>query len=98
MDLNNVLQFLESVSSTLRTVYHVGSIGIFGSYAKHTETSKSDLDVLVDFLPEGETFDNYMDLKFFLEDNLGLKIDLVVKSSLREEIRDSVLETVEYTG
>ncbi len=36
----------------------------------------SDLDLLVDF-EVGPTFDSFLGLKFFLEDHLGRKVDLV---------------------
>jgi predicted nucleotidyltransferase len=37
-----------------------------------------------------------MDLKFHLEDLLGVKIDLVTKDSLREELKDSILTEAMY--
>lgn len=45
--------------------YKVRKIGLFGSYVKNEQTSLSDIDFLVEF--EEPTFDNYMDLVFFLE-------------------------------
>lgn len=49
----------------------------------------SDLDVLVAF--EGPAdFDRSMDLKFYLEDLLGLTVDLVAEKALREELRPTI--------
>jgi predicted nucleotidyltransferase len=49
----------------------------------------SDLDVLVEF--KGKvTFDRYMDLKFYLEDLLGVSVDVVTKKILRDEIQATV--------
>src|SRR5512136_21300 len=50
--------------------YGVERIGVFGSQARGEGRSKSDVDVLVKFKVDEETFDHYMDLKFFLEDLL----------------------------
>ena len=46
--------------------YNVKRIGIFGSYAKGLQKEHSDVDVLVEF--EKPTFDNFMELSFFLEE------------------------------
>ena len=43
-----------------------------------------------------KTFDNYMDLKFFLEGILDAKVDLVLKNTLREEIKEHVLSEAIY--
>ncbi|NES25910.1 MAG: nucleotidyltransferase family protein [Symploca sp. SIO3E6] len=69
--------------------YGVRTIFIFGSVARDEATAESDVDILVEF--EGAvTFDRYMDLKFYLEDQLRTKVDLVTKRSLKPQIRASV--------
>ncbi|OHD57513.1 MAG: hypothetical protein A2Y33_05710 [Spirochaetes bacterium GWF1_51_8] len=81
-----------------REEYKVKRLGIFGSVARNESTGESDLDLLVEF-EEGEaTFDHYMDLKFYIEDNLEIKVDLVTKAALRKEYRDQVLEETIYVG
>ena len=47
------------------------------------------MDLLVRFNGPA-TFDRYMDLKLFLEDLLGRRVDLVTERALREEIRAHV--------
>lgn len=76
--------------------YGVKRVGIFGSFAKANQTSKSDIDVLVEFDRGTKTFDNYMGLKFFLEKMLHRKVDLVIKEALKTRIKDQVLLEVEY--
>jgi hypothetical protein len=67
----------------------VASLSLFGSVARGEATEASDVDLLVRF--EGRaTFDRYMDLKFFLEDLLGRRVDLVTEKALREEVRPHV--------
>jgi len=44
---------------------------------------------LVEFAA-GPTFDSFMDLKFFLEDQLGRKVDLVTPDSLKPRMRPVV--------
>ncbi len=76
--------------------FGVERIGIFGSYAKGNAKEESDLDILVVFYPQYKTFDNYMDLKFFLEEALGEKIDLVTEGGLKERLKDRILKEVVY--
>jgi len=94
--LNEISSFISTQKNEFKTKYMVNEIGIFGSYAKNRQSETSDLDVLVEFNDGDETFDNYMDLKILLEDSLKLKVDLVVKSSLREEIKNDILSEVVY--
>lgn len=71
--------------------YGVKSLAVFGSVARDEATPTSDIDLLVEF--EGiATFDRYMDLKFYLEDNLGCKVDLVTKKMLKPKIQETVLQ------
>ena len=81
---------------TIRERYGVARIGIFGSVARGEETPASDIDVLVEFREGEETFDHFMDLKFYLEDLLGRKTDLVIADTLKPRIRDAVLGEVVY--
>ena len=41
------------------------------------QKEKSDIDILVEFEKGKKTFDNYMDLKFFLEEIFGVEVDLI---------------------
>lgn len=66
----------------------VQSLALFGSYARGVPQPASDLDFLVELNPK--TFDNYMDLKFFLEDLFQKPVDLVLKSALKPQLRDSI--------
>ncbi|MBN1761514.1 MAG: nucleotidyltransferase domain-containing protein [Methanomicrobia archaeon] len=49
-------------------LYGAKRIRLFGSHMRNEQTPGSDLDVLVEFEHGKKTFDNYMDLKFFLEE------------------------------
>jgi hypothetical protein len=71
-------------------------VGLFGSFARSAQTAASDIDVLVEFRRGAKTFDNYMDLKFFLERLLGRKVDLVIKDALKKRIKSRVLSEVKY--
>ncbi len=56
--------------------FGVRKLGVFGSFARGEASSESDIDFLVELDPK--TFDNYMELKFFLEDLFNCGVDLVL--------------------
>ena len=76
--------------------YGVKRIGLFGSYVKNEQKKESDIDILVEFEEGEKNFDNYMDLKFFLEDLFQCKVDLVIKESIKPDLRKYILDSVKY--
>ncbi len=64
----------------------VRSLALFGSVARDEATPASDVDILIEFEPP-VTFDRYMDVKFYLEDHLERKVDLVTWKSLKPQLR-----------
>jgi len=81
---------------TIRERYGVARIGVFGSVVRGEATPESDIDILVEFREGEETFDHFMDLKFYLEDLLGRPADLVIADTLKPRIRSTVLGEVVY--
>ncbi len=88
--------FLDINKLLLRERYGVKNTGIFGSIVRGTETQRSDIDILVEFEEGKETFKNYMSLKFFLEDTLGRKVDLVIIETLKPLIKEDILKEAVY--
>mgnify|MGYP002391041862 CR=1 FL=1 len=76
--------------------YGINKIGLFGSYAKNQENEYSDIDILVEFKEGNETFDNYMDLKFYLEERFNKKVDLVIAENIKEDLKKEILGSVIY--
>ena len=75
--------------------YGVKSIGLFGSFVKDSVNESSDVDLLVDFIPEKKSFDNFMDLAFYLEELFGRKVEIVTPQSLSKHIGPHILKEVE---
>jgi uncharacterized protein len=89
LDPQAVISLLQA--QMVKSRFGVKSLALFGSVARNQATEKSDLDFIVDF--EGTvTFDQYMDLKIFLEDLFDKKIDLAIGDSLKAQIRQQVFE------
>ncbi len=72
--------------------FGVHRIGVFGSHARGDEVETSDVDVLVEF--NEATFDNFMDLIFYLEDLFGRDVDLVTINALSPYIESIVRREV----
>lgn len=73
----------------------VKKLGLFGSFQREVVNESSDVDLLVEFLPGKKTFDNFMDLSFFLEDLFGRKVELVTPQSLSKFIGPHIIREVE---
>lgn len=71
-------------------------MGIFGSYVRGEQSEESDVDILVEFEEGYKNFDNYMELKFYLEELLKIKIDLIIESALKPKLRFHILQEVIY--
>ena len=65
----------------------IQSLRLFGSTARGEATSGSDIDLLVDFSTVPTFSELYMELRIFLEDLLGKKVDLVTETGLRDRVR-----------
>jgi hypothetical protein len=93
MDIRTILQ---EYKNYLVEKFGVIEIAIFGSYARGEQRTDSDVDLIVDFKEGWKTFDNYMDLKFYLEELLGKKVDLVIKSAINSRIKPFITEEAIY--
>ena len=73
----------------------VRKLGLFGSFVREEQRPESDVDVLVEFQPDQKTFDNFIQLSFFLEDILKQPVELVTTESLSPYIGPYIIEEVE---
>ena len=76
--------------------YGVKRIGLFGSFIRNEQKETSDIDILVEFEKGMKTFDNYMELKFYLEKLLGCRVDLVTADALKPQIKPHIMRDIEY--
>jgi len=92
----NAIAILKKHEATIKRKYGVKKMGVFGSFARGEGKENSDIDVLVDFKEGAKTFDNFMELKFFLEDLFVRKVDLVTVKALRPQLKEDILKEVTY--
>ncbi len=89
MTRDEVLRLLKSVKPELTRRFGVVDLALFGSLARDTAHSDSDVDILVTF-DGAATSARYFGLQFYLEDLLGRPVDLVTDKALRQELRPFV--------
>lgn len=80
-NLSCIQNKLKRVNPHLVSKYHIHILGLFGSIVRKDFTSKSDIDILVEFTrPIGVEF---IDLANELESILSRKVDLVSKAGIK---------------
>jgi uncharacterized protein len=69
----------------------VRHLALFGSVVRDDATEASDVDLLVD-LDETAGYFQFLDIQEFLQETLAVrKVDLVLRSSLFEDLREGIL-------
>ena len=93
IDKNQIITFLKQNKQQIQDRYKVNKIALFGSFARGQATEKSDIDILVDMAP---SFDNFFDLKYFLEDEFKMTVDLGKEKNMRLFIKNKIQDELIY--
>ena len=84
-------------NKTLFQKYGVKEVGLFGSYLRNEQTAKSDIDILIDFEPSQNNFDNFMAVYDLFEELFkNEKVEIVTKNGLSPFIGPKILKEVQY--
>ncbi|MDD5615847.1 MAG: nucleotidyltransferase family protein [Candidatus Methanoperedens sp.] len=89
--IDRIIMKLRENKPVLEEKYGVKNLEVFGSYIRGEQKKGSDLDVLVEFSKKIDLF-KYMELEEFMSKKLGVKVDLVMKDTLKPRIKDRVLK------
>lgn len=95
MKKEEIIKILKQINNEVQQKYKAKIKGIFGSYVRAEEHEGSDIDVLVEFESDADLV-HYMGLSFFLEEKLGLKVDVVPYDAIRIELKKSILKEALY--
>ena len=92
----DILHAMQANKGMLAT-FGVDQVGLFGSYVREEQSPDSDIDILVHFKPDQETFDNLM-FTYDLFENLfkGFKVEVVTTTGLSPYIGPQILREVEF--
>jgi hypothetical protein len=86
MKRRHAIELLTRCKPELLARFGVTRLALFGSTARDTALSGSDVDILIAF--DGPaTSKRYFGAQFYLEDLLGCPVDLVTEKALRPELR-----------
>ena len=92
----NIISVLKTHKSELSR-YGVSTIGLFGSYLRNEQSKRSDIDLLIDFEPDKESFDNFMAVCDIFENLFkDEKVEIVTKNGLSKHIGPKILNEVLY--
>jgi predicted nucleotidyltransferase len=94
---STLLSALTTNKKVIRS-FGVCKLGVFGSFASGNFKHDSDVDLLVEFEPAQKTYDNFIELSFYLESLLGRKVELVTPQSLSKYIGPHILDQTEYVA
>lgn len=90
---------MERLSASKQDLSRFGvmKLGLFGSTVRGESSTHSDIDVLIDFYPEKETYGNYLSVCDLLEKRFeNTKVDVVTIKGLSPFVGDTILMEVEY--
>ena len=88
--LESLLKDLRQRLPLLAERYGVETLEVFGSYVRAEQKADSDLDILVTF-QETPSLLTFIAIENYLSDELGVKVDLVMKDSLKPAIGKVIL-------
>jgi predicted nucleotidyltransferase len=93
---DNILKTLKSNKHKL-SEFGIRNVGLFGSYLRNEQSNESDIDLLIDFEPEKESFDNFMAVYDLFEKIFkNEKVEVVTKNGLSPYIGPKILKEVHY--
>jgi len=94
---SDILEFLTREKPQLESRFRVSKIGLFGSYARSEETDESDIDIILEFLPQTENlFDIKLSIKEMMEREFGKRVDICREKYLKPYFRNQILKSVIY--
>jgi len=80
---------LAKLREEIHKTFAVSRLEIFGSYVRGEQRENSDVDMLVDFDREVSLLD-VAGLQVYLSEQLGVKVDIVLRRSVRKELKDTI--------
>ena len=91
---NDIISAIQEHRDKIKA-FGVKKLGVFGSFVRGEQRLDSDIDLLVEFQTNQKTFDNFIQLSFFLEDLLKQQVELVTPESLSPYIGPYIIAEVE---
>lgn len=96
LSLDDILNYLAKNRLLLYDRFGVNRIGIFGSFVRKMQTASSDIDMVVEIEKNRKNIHSFLQLKRFLEKELGRKVDLGFEENLKSIVKEKIKEDIIY--
>src|SRR4030042_5227561 len=87
--LDEIRKIIREHQNVLAEKYGVAVVGVFGSYVRRAQKDQSDIDLLADILRPISLLE-LVGAEIYLSEVLGVRVDLVPKRDVREELRETI--------
>ena len=95
-DTEELVEYLRTNKKVLRDTFGVTRLGLFGSFARHTQHISSDIDLVVEFEKGRKNIHAFLRLKRFLEKEFSRKVDMGFEHSLKPRVRENIKGNILY--
>lgn len=95
MDKQKIIQLVVENKQAFRDL-GASRVGLFGSFARGEQNKDSDVDLLVDFLPEKKSYRNLLGVADLAEKLVGREVEVVTPQSLSPYIAPYIEKDVQY--
>ena len=86
-------EIFEKIAQTL-AAQGACKVAVFGSYVRGDDTRKSDIDIIVEFLPRKSLLD-LVRIERELSEIIGIKVDLLTEKSISPYLIDKIRNELE---
>ena len=93
--LEDIKKILKGHKAEVQEKYKVREIGIFGSFVRGEHKKRSDIDILVEYSELPDLLE-LIELENKLQKLLKIKVDLIEKSGIRTELKETIFKEVVY--
>lgn len=94
---SDIIKTLSKALPKLKASFYVEHIGIFGSYARASQTAKSDIDFVVKFKEEcPDLFETKNNLKDYLKSLLRKDIDIANEDYIKPYVMENIKSELIY--
>jgi predicted nucleotidyltransferase len=92
MNKTDILDYLQKKKDYFHSTYQIVQIGLFGSYARGTQTEDSDIDILIEF-EENTTsiFDKKFAFREEIETEFNHGVDVCRIKSIKSAFKGQIL-------
>lgn len=96
--IKNAQSTLQTIGEHKAELHSLGvvRVGVFGSVARGKASANSDVDVMVDFVPNKKTYRNFFGTATLLESILQSPVDVITPASVSPYLKPYIEKDIQY--